>query len=340
MVVYINAEGCSNACLHCSVLGHPPYGDFYSRQELLQIAREWGPIWPHYEVTAHSEFPDILSPEIVGESVSPLPTNGFGLAERDDYSELFIRMRDMGITGVSFTLHGLEEDHDRFVSRTGAFQTILKAGHRAAERDFSIHWNIFVDQKNPEDIPQLVEIGKRKFGLKSFWLTSADPIVSPRGFQYEKVRPRLTDARNVLRAIDPSLIAGPLKDQLSEDFTEAGLLKNWGEDPNPKDLRLPWEPESWPPGPTFQNAWIMIDSKRRVFFNPSCGELIQLGVLSDGREELMRKLRSVPAPQHYNITAAQTEDLLPIEDRNNLHGAIGSIRLKAIAFALYGGLQV
>lgn len=338
MVVYVNAEGCSNACVHCSVIGHPPYGDFYSKKELLQIAQEWGPIWPHFEVTAHSEFPDILDPNIVGyESVSPIPTNGFGLAERDDYEELFSKMHDRGITGVSFTLHGLKKNHDRFASREGAFQTIMTAGRMAAEHNFSIHWNIFVDQRNTEDIPPLVDIGKREFGLKSFWFAAADPIVSPRGLHYEKIRPRLADAQRVLSNLDPAVVTGPLKNQTCEEFTEAALLKRWQEDPKPRDLMLPWEPKSWPPGPLFQNGIIMIESDRNVFFNPVCGEFIQIGMLSDGKEEIMRRIQSLSAPRYYNITAAQAKELLSEDDAKNLHGAIGSVRLKAINIALYGG---
>lgn len=337
MIIYINAAGCPNACRHCSANGHPPYGGFYTSNELKEIASEWGTIWPHYEVTAHPEFPAIMDPQIIGEgSCAFPPTNGYGLAERDDYKEVFARLRYLGCRGISFTLHGLEEKHDWFVCRKEAFQTILKAGRRAADFGFAIHWNIFLDRCNSVDIPPLMELGKREFGLKSFTVGFADPNVSLRSWQYEKIRPRLGDVKELLQGLNPDSWTGWLKYQRLEDITESALLCKWEQDPDSKMLQSPWESPTWPPSPPFDNVVLRIDRNRQVFYDPACGELMRLGSLADGKDKILRRLQNAPEPPYRNISAAQARQFLPESDADLLHGEIGSVRLTAIAAAIFG----
>ncbi|HOF88641.1 MAG TPA: hypothetical protein PLZ36_11145, partial [Armatimonadota bacterium] len=62
MHLFVNAAGCVNACRHCSADGQPPHGSLYALQELREIVRAWGTVYPYFEATAHPEFPDILAP--------------------------------------------------------------------------------------------------------------------------------------------------------------------------------------------------------------------------------------------------------------------------------------
>jgi MoaA/NifB/PqqE/SkfB family radical SAM enzyme len=147
MFVDINAAGCPNTCRHCAADGHLPYGELYSLDELRTIKNEWGPLTIRFEPTAHPDFPEIYQADIASEHGGWLVTNGFGLANRDDYPTVLAKMRTMGMHTIAFTLHGLKEHHDWFVCRAGAFDDILLATRRIWEAGFSINWQIFVDRK-------------------------------------------------------------------------------------------------------------------------------------------------------------------------------------------------
>jgi hypothetical protein len=126
MIVYVEAAGCTNACRHCGANGHPPYGAIYSIDELRKLVETWEPITSYYEPTAHPDFPEIISPQIVGYEGEVLSTNGFGLARVENYSTVFDRLREFGYNMISCTLHGLEENHDWFVARKGAYSEDFK----------------------------------------------------------------------------------------------------------------------------------------------------------------------------------------------------------------------
>jgi hypothetical protein len=80
MYVDVEAAGCPDACRHCSANGRPPYGNFYSLDELRTIGDEWGPLVPYcHEPTAHPDFPEIYDPHIALDHGGYLVTNGFGM---------------------------------------------------------------------------------------------------------------------------------------------------------------------------------------------------------------------------------------------------------------------
>ncbi|MCE5324600.1 radical SAM protein [bacterium] len=328
MFIYVNAAGCPNACRHCGADGHPPYGGFYSVDELRSIADEWGPIVPYFEFTVHPQFPEILDPRIVGEGWKLIPTNGFGLAEREDYKAVFERLRELGINEFSFTLHGLEDKHDWFVCRKGAFQTILKAGRRAAEEGFNVFWQVFLDQQNLDDIPHLIELGKREFGI-SCWLEVPRHSVSRRLWRYENIRPQLRDVKKLLDGLHTQDWLGPLKEKQLEELTESAWFRAWQQESHSEEFG----PRTWPQTAPFHHV-INIDNDRQVFLSHWCGESIHLGSLSDGKDEIMMCLEQVSAPAHYDLSPAQAK--LPPGGSELLHPNGFSVRCKAVSYMLYG----
>lgn len=333
MIVYVNAAGCSNSCRHCAVGGGPPYGGFYSLGDLRAIASEWGPIVPYLEATAHPEFPEILDPRIVGEENTILATTGFGLAERDDYMAVFSRLREFGYDGIFCTLHGLEEKHDWFTCREGAFETILKASRRAAEAGFRIIWDVFLDRQNLEDIAPLQALAKQELGIPSLQLEVPRHRVSRRMWLYEKLRPRLDDVKQLLRAMDSETWTGWLRDRPLEELTESAWLNAWSEEPHSDEFFGRRDLKSWPQPPRFETV-INIDGNGQVFLDPQCGEPILLGQLSDGKGEILRRIKHVAAPPFSDMSPEDAK--LPECDSDLLHPHGHSVRCKAISAAVYG----
>lgn len=333
MLIYINAAGCANACRHCAVSGEPPYGGFYSLDELRSIVEEWGPVFPYLEQTAHPDFPEIVDPRIVGEGNTILGTIGSGLAERDDYMAVFSRLRDFGYTDIFLTLHGLEEKHDWFVRRKGAFQTILKASRRAAEAGFWIIWTVFLDRRNLEDVPQLQALAKQEFGIPSLYLEVPRHRVSRRMWLYEELRPRLGDVQELLRGMDAETWRGWLTNRPLEELTESAWLDAWRREPNSDEFLGRRDLKSWPEPPRLETI-ISIDRHGQVYLDPQCGELIPLGTLSDGKDEILKRLQHVPAPPFSDMLPAEAR--LPDSDCDLLHPHGHSVRCKAISAALYG----
>jgi MoaA/NifB/PqqE/SkfB family radical SAM enzyme len=331
VIIYVNAAGCPNSCRHCSVSGEPPYGEFYSLDDMRTIAGEWGPIVPYLEPTAHPDFPEIMDPRIVGEGSKILATTGSGLAECDDYTSVFDRLREFGYTDIFFTLHGLEEEHDWFVRRKGAFQAVLKASRRAAQAEFGIIWSVFLDQRNLEGVPLLQAFGAREFGLRSLYLEVPRHRVSHRMWLYEKLRPRLGDVKELLRAMDPETYRGWLKDRPLEELTESAWLSAWRRDPDSDEFQGRRDPKSWPEPPRFE-VIISIDRNGQVHLDPQCGEPILLGKLSDGRDEILRRIQHIAAPPFSDMSPAEAR--LPDSDSDLLHPHGHSVRCKAISAAI------
>lgn len=333
MIVYVNAAGCHISCRHCSVNGSMPIGRFYSLDELRAIAIEWGPIAPYFEVTAHPDFPEIMDPQIIGNDISIMATTGFGLAERIDYIEVFDRLRDLGINSIFSTLHGLEKKHNWFVRRDGAFERLLKTSRKAAEAGLGVIWSVFLDRQNLEDIPQLQVLAKQEVGLSSLYLEIPRHRVSRRMAMYENLRPRLEDVKKLLQCMGPETWRGWLKDRPLEDITEFAWLNAWKKEPYSDEFMGRRDPKSWPAPPRFDEI-IYIDENRQVFIDPQLGEPILLGKLSDGKDEIMRRIQQVPTPPFSDILPEDAK--LAKDDSDLLHPHGHSVRCKAVSTAVYG----
>jgi len=329
----IDASGCTDTCRHCARDGRPPYGRQFSLDELHVIRNEWGPLVTYcYEPTAHPDFPDIYDPLIAVNHGGWLVTNGYGLAKRADHAILFERMRAMGFHTLSLTLHGLQEHHDWFVCRKGAFEDILQATRRAQKAGFCTLWQIFVDHKGLDDIAALIALTRQE--------TQEDPChigipyhrVSQRLWQYERWRPTMQDICD--RQID-QLMPNSDKNSLAhpEKLTAAAWLEKWQSTPGADDFRHPFEPPTWPPQASTEMLSLYIRQDRKVYFDPICAPPICLGKLSEGRENLLHRLENIQAPEHIHIDPQTIQ--LPLAEQEQLHPSGFSVRYKAISKALH-----
>ena len=329
MFVDVFAAGCPNACRHCTVNGHPPDGGLYSLEELRAIAAEWEPIWVFHEPTAHPDFPETFCRDIQTEHGGWLPTNGYGLARRQDYVTVLERLHCLGIETVAFTLHGLREHHDWFVCRDGAFDDIVLATRRVRDAGFLATWQIYLDRVGVDGIPSLVEMALQECGEQPT-LALVWHRVSPRLWRYEQIRPTYRDVidRDLLSLVDERsgrYLANP------ESLTAAAWLEKWRQSPDADGLRHPFEPPTWPPDVSFEGLTIHIHRDREVYLDPMCSPPIYLGHLSEGKDHLLGRLAELEAPPDADIDPDDIE-LLPSE-RERLHSAGYSVRYLAISKA-------
>jgi len=322
MPTYIDAAGCTNTCRHCSREGRPPFGALYSTDQLRDLARVWGPLIIDSEPSAHPDFPEVLDPEI-GVCEGVLATNGFGFARAFDPASVFARLREFGYSALSLTLHGAERNHDWFVGRRGAYQDILAATSRAVEAGFGLHWNIYLDRRNLEDVPLLVDLKARMF-TGSLWIGVPSHIVNQRLWRYENLRPSARDVEQRL----PNL--GDLDcTYRGELLTEASCLEMWKNEPSAVGA-----PETWPPTEPLEKQWAFITRDRRVHLGVECAPRIALGTLDEGRPVIEDRLRKLPAPLD-DIDPWTAETHLGASDL--LHPSGLSVRCKAVSAAYYWG---
>ena len=185
----------------------------------------------HHDITAHPDFLALWEYSIQlakdagedpEETYSVLSTNGYGIARSDDYRFMLERLRALGTKGISSTLHGLEEHHDWFARRNGAFRDTLLSAERAAEVGLEVHFNIWLDRQNIPELAELLDsihrfedriqreisiyIGTPRFVVgvgETLWTYESD------------LRPRLSDLEN----LPPGVEMGSLKPPYSK-YTE------------------------------------------------------------------------------------------------------------------------
>ena len=198
-----------------------------------------GGFYPHYEATAH---PDFLSfwelmvklcdevEEDPEESNSVLSTNGYGIARAENYREILQRLKDFGVKGISMPLHGLEEHHDWFAHRKGAFQDVLMTAERADEVGMGVYFNVWVDRRNIPHLSEVVDIiGKLRDRVQSevtqfiilpkFIVTGKDEV----RFYESELRPRLSD----LEGLPPDMAPlEPPYDKYTESAWVERILAN------------------------------------------------------------------------------------------------------------------
>jgi MoaA/NifB/PqqE/SkfB family radical SAM enzyme len=172
-----NWSGCPNRCRHCLDGGGPPFGALMGLEDLQWLhaqfteasAATFGTplpvrIWPEgLEPTAH---PDFLRMHAYCRSTFTkqwqksehyLSSNGYGIARAPDYPALFAQLRADGVTGVGWAFHGLEEEHDWFVRRRGAFQDLVTAVRRSLECGMRFNAWVSLNNRNVSSLPALVD---------------------------------------------------------------------------------------------------------------------------------------------------------------------------------------
>jgi len=329
MFVDIEATGCPNMCRHCSVDGHPPYGTLYSIEELQELADEWGSLIYLHEPTAHPQFPDIFDRSLIGDeySAGALPTCGFGIAGRDDHAAVLKRFRELGFSRLSFTFHGLRKHHDWFVGRRGAFHDLLTATRRATDSGFDAGWQIFIDRRGIDDVAPFLDLALRETGRYP-GISLPYHKLSARLWRYEKLRPTLSDftdrqLETLMLQVGISEFAEPGR------LTGAAWLAEWRRSPGSNSFMSPFEPSSWPPVPPFEWIQIVIARDRSVYMDPTCTPRIRLGHLSEGKDVLLRRLSTIPAPKHVDLDPKDVR--LTDTEAEQLHAKAFSLRNLAMA---------
>jgi hypothetical protein len=329
MIVYIEAAGCPNVCRHCAAEGRRLYGAHFSLDELHTVRDEWGPLIIYHEATAHPEFPEIFDPQLSVPHGGHWPTNGFGLAQREDYAAVLERMCAIGLRTLHFTIHGLRDHHDWFVCRRGAFDDIVLAGRRARAAGFQIGWQVYLDRENIAALPELVDMSVVETGSTP-WLDVPNHRVSRRLWRYEALRPRLADLRAYPAA---DRVFRDLHRQPPEEMTAAAWLEEWAEATDAVRLRHPFEPPTWPPTEAFDNLTLYILRNRKVYLDPMCAPRILLGDLSDGKAAIVDRLHRLAAPVYREL--APDEVTLTFEEGEELHPVCFSVRYRAISKAVF-----
>jgi MoaA/NifB/PqqE/SkfB family radical SAM enzyme len=156
---------CTNRCRHCWTQGSVTHQRVPARQvrfvlEKLADLRSTTPqlgFFLYDEPTNHPQFIEIMERAVQLELIDDqffLPTNGSILAQAPD--DTWERLRNTGCDYLQFTVYGLEQTHDRFAGRKGAFQNIVTAARRANE--FGIGWyaGVILHQGSVSELPDAI----------------------------------------------------------------------------------------------------------------------------------------------------------------------------------------
>jgi hypothetical protein len=223
----------------------------------------------------------------------------------------------------------VQEHHDWFVCKKGAFDDIVLATRRAKAAGFQINWQIFVDRKGIEDVSEVVEMATRECETLP-QLSIPAHRVGGRLFHFEAIRPTLND---VYRWNVHKLVDDPCKNTLidPESLTTAAWIETWKKKPDAEEFKHTFEPRSWPPPLSYEGLTVRIQRDRRVFLDPMCSSPIHLGYLSEGKDILLSKILNAPPPHHVDITPDEVN--FSIKELDELHPYGMSVRYKAISKA-------
>ena len=214
----LDIAGCPNTCRHCKDGGRRPCGELMSFDDAKWVVEQFRGLTTceqpvvgameaclYHEPTAHPDFLSLLEyfadAELLGDpedSIAVLATNGYGIAHADDCHQMLGRLKKIGTRMVSSTLHGLEEHHDWFVCRKGAFRDIFLAAERAADAGLKVFLNVYLDRRNTEDLSRLlysIHSFENRMGSEvGLSLSVPSSVVGKRLRVYEsKLRPSLSD---------------------------------------------------------------------------------------------------------------------------------------------------
>jgi hypothetical protein len=316
----IDVAGCTNACRHCGVGGKPPHASFFSLSEMRELTAEGWELCPFFEPSAHPEFPEIMGPDILrGEYLS---TNGFGFARAEHPEAWFARLHEFGWRWLSLTVHGLQESHDWFVGRRGAYDDIVRTTKLARANGFNAHWNLMPFNRNLAEVPTLLEVSRELIGGYG-WLELVNCTVSPRLWRYERLRPSLREVREqvpewVLADVWKMLDGSPFE---PEKLTEAYWLSEWERAADSGEGLERFD----------KPVQFMITRDRRfVADHPSEGTV--LGRLEEGLEVLQQRAEELIAAI---VPSGPPPEAEVFRQSDLLHGMASSVGRKARAHSVY-----
>jgi MoaA/NifB/PqqE/SkfB family radical SAM enzyme len=161
----IHATPCTNRCRHCWMEGTPQHARvpaeqvFFVLEKLAELRDRFPQItfFLYDEPTNHPHFVDILEHAarlgLVGEDFF-LATNGSILARAPD--ETWERMVQAGCHTLQLTAYGLEQAHDIFAGRQGAFQDLVTTIRRAGAHGVAWYAGVVIHQDNLSQVQEAV----------------------------------------------------------------------------------------------------------------------------------------------------------------------------------------
>ena len=195
--VGLMATGCSVRCRHCYASAKPrlkhPIGAALAEEILdtLQplIGRaERTLVDIYYDLFDHPDAPGMIR-LLHGRNLygyfQDVSTNGRGLANRPDYRQFLKEMRGMGSECLALTFHGLEENHDWFVRRNGAFKDLIFAAQTGRDAGLKLGLWVQANKRNVNELPALADY----LAERGLWIAPDVPFAifswGPAGYALE-----------------------------------------------------------------------------------------------------------------------------------------------------------
>jgi MoaA/NifB/PqqE/SkfB family radical SAM enzyme len=234
------ASGCPNRCRHCSEDGGTPFGALMSLDDVKWLVDEFTRVFEKslgqppsirvwldtYEPTVHPDFVGLKAyelsffPDDKKEDHAWISTNGYGLARRPDWRAMYENIMAAGYRSIGFAIHGLEDEHDWFVQRKGAFQDVATAIARAREYGMNIQIQVYPTRRNLDTFKQVVDETREMAG------ETANILVGPAGFYINsRLREYETHLRITKSEWDKIAADIPYPQDMCKN-TEASILLN------------------------------------------------------------------------------------------------------------------
>jgi hypothetical protein len=207
--LYLQVEvvGCPTVCRHCWAQGVPypamPVDDVaWVLEQAHRFCDDHGlgfGAYPMHELAAHPQAAELLrlfADHVGAAEFEPLSTTGVPLAVREDWQEVLAAATSLGTTTVWVAFHGLGVEHDRQVSRPGAFTETCLAIQRVHAAGLRAGANVFVTTANAGQAERLLGALQR-LELDGMWWGPATYYPTPRGRRNERLRPRPSDLRPI-----------------------------------------------------------------------------------------------------------------------------------------------
>jgi hypothetical protein len=205
--LYLQVEvvGCPTVCRHCWAQGVPyqamPPGDVaWVLEQAHRFCDAHGlgfGAYPMHELAAHPQAAALLrlfADHVGAAEFEPLATTGVPLAVREDWQELLAVAMKLGTSTVWVAFHGIGVEHDRQVSRSGAYAETCLAIQHIHAAGLRAGCNVFLTTANAGQAERLLGALQR-LEVDGMWWGPATYYPTPRGRRNERLRPALSDLR-------------------------------------------------------------------------------------------------------------------------------------------------
>lgn len=163
----IHAMRCTNRCQHCWTQGSarnrqvPAEQVFFVLEKLAEARTQapQGAFFLYDEPTTHPQFIKIIERAaalgLMWEDFF-LPTNGSVLAGVSN--QVMQRLKAASVNCLQLTAYGLEQTHDEFAVRRGAFQNFLATIRRAMEHGLEWYAGVVLHAGSVAELPQVFDL--------------------------------------------------------------------------------------------------------------------------------------------------------------------------------------